>query len=103
MSAIRLWSVNLGGGGSVDPGTLIGSAGSAAISNGANTVSVVYGTAFDNTNYALVCQIRNTVDADPIFLNIVDTAKSTTGFTLTFNTTADSANYLVDYLAAGNV
>jgi hypothetical protein len=95
----RIWSINLGGGSS---GGLTGRAGNTAISNGADTASVTFSSSFASTNYALICQIKNTTDASPIFLNIVETTKTTNGFTVTFNAPADSANYVLEYIATDN-
>lgn len=84
-------------------GNMNGVANFAAVSNGASTLAVSYSAAFANTNYSLTTSLRNIVDGAPIFLNIVSTAKSTTGFTVTFNAPADSANYYVEYIAVGIV
>ncbi len=80
-------------------GSFSGVMNTVAISNGASTVSVTYTSPFANTNYALVVMVRNTTDSSPIFLQPVITAKSTTGFTATFNAPTDSANYSLDYIA----
>lgn len=84
-------------------GNLSGVANSAVITNGSSSVAVTFSSAFATTNYAIVANVRNTTDPNPIFLDIVDTVKSTSGFTATFNAPADSANYFVEYIAVGNV
>lgn len=77
--------------------------GAVAISNGSSTVSAVYATAIPSSSYALSLTVRNVTDGSPIFLQSIITAKSTTGFTATFNAPADSANYLLEYMAVINV
>lgn len=88
------------GGGSVPAGTLNGNSRTAAVASGSATTTVVYPTAMPDTNYALVVSLRNEVDALPIFLSIVETSKTTTGFTVIYNAPADSANYFLEYIAA---
>lgn len=78
-------------------GALIGRADQVAITNGAQSVSVVFSSPMADTNYAVVFSIGNTVDADPIYLTVVRTNKLTTGFTAVFNAPTDSANYVMDY------
>lgn len=84
-------------------GTQIGHAGETQITNGSPTVSVVFAAPMPNTNYSITATIRNLVDADPIYLNIVSTAKSTTGFTAEFNAPADSGDYFLEWQVARNV
>lgn len=97
MAGPRIWSAHAGSGSSPDPYTQIGRAGSNAITNGQNSVSVTFSSDIGTTNYAITASIRNTTDADPIMLQIVDTAKATSGFTATFNAPADSANYFLEW------
>ncbi len=84
-------------------GNLLGHAGTQAIVNGSQTVSVVYPAAMPNLNYSLTFSITNTTDADPIYLIVVDSTKLTTGFTAEFNSPTDSANYVIEWKAARNV
>lgn len=84
-------------------GNLLGHAGSQAISNGSPTVSVVYPAAMPDLNYSLTLSITNTVDADPIYLIIVSTTKTISGFTAEFNAPTDSANYVIEYKVARDV
>ena len=78
-------------------GNLDGYAGSESISTATGQVIITFATALLTNNYAPLVSIRNTVDADPIFLQCVVTAKSTTGFTVRFNANTDSANYVLDW------
>lgn len=91
------------GGGGASPQTLVGAGGEVTIASGASSKAVTFSTAFVDTTYAVVWSIKNTTDVSPIFLQGVITAKATTGFTVTFNTPTDTANYALDYLAAGAV
>lgn len=72
-------------------------AGRATIADASNTVSVVFGSAWADANYVLTHAFENTVDTDPIFLQGMITARSATGFTMTFNAPADSANYVLNW------
>jgi len=77
-------------------------AGSEAIANAADTVSVTFSTAFPDTNYAIATTMRNTTDPTPQVYLLMVTAKSTTGFTAQFNSAMDSANYFLEYTATRN-
>lgn len=68
-----------------------------ALSNGQQTVAVTFAVPYADANYIVTQEIRNTVDAQPIFLEIVDTVKTAAGFTATFNAPTDSVNYIFDY------
>jgi len=72
-------------------------AGEQAVSNGSSTVSVTFSNAFPNTSYAIAVSFRNVTDSNPIVFGYNITAKSTTGFTVTMNAAADSANYVLEY------
>mgnify|MGYP000849196429 CR=1 FL=1 len=74
-------------------------AGVTSISNGANSVTVAFSSATPNTSYVPVFAFRNLVDSDPIFLIGMIVNKTTTGFTVLFNTAVDSANYALEYQA----
>jgi hypothetical protein len=74
-------------------------AGEVPLPSGAQSVSVAFSEMFPDTNFALAPNIRNTLDAQPIFLQAIQTMKAATGFTLTFNAPTDSANYVLEYTA----
>src|SRR5690348_4296833 len=59
--------------------TLIGRADQVAITNGSQSVSVVFSSPMADTNYSVVSSIGNTTDPDPIYLIPVRTTKLTTG------------------------
>lgn len=77
-------------------------AGSGTVTIASQSTTVLFSSSFASTSYSLVTSITNTVDADPIWLNIVATTKTTTGFTVYYNAPADSANYLLEYIATAN-
>ncbi len=99
--AVAYWPP--GGGGGSSPVAVNGEASSASIGNGVTSHSVSFGTAFADTTYGIVFSIGNAVDAHPIFLQGVVTAKSTTGFTVTFNAPTDSVNYTLEWAALETV
>ena len=76
--------------------------GTAAISDGASSVTVTYDVTL-STAVPPIVSVINSIDGSPIFLNPVVTAYSTTGFTATFNAPADSANYVLQYAVFGAV
>lgn len=76
---------------------------SVAIGNAASTKAVTFTTDFGSTNYAVLTSITNVTDATPIFLQVVVTAKSSSGFTATFNAPTDTANYILEYIIVGYV
>jgi len=68
-----------------------------SIDNDSDTVSVVFTSAYADTNYVITPIITNTTDASPSHYSIEITAKATTGFTITLSTTTDSANYDLEW------
>lgn len=73
--------------------------GTASIASGVATKAVTFSSALPSTNYSITCTLMNTTDASPQFQPITITAKSTTGFTASWNTNTDSANYNLEYSA----
>jgi hypothetical protein len=84
-------------------GTQIGHSGETTIANGSPSVAVVFPTAMPDLNYAITASITNLTDADPIYLIIVSTTKTTAGFTAEFNAPADSGNYTLEWQVSRNV
>ena len=70
---------------------------SAAIAGSSSSASVVFTNPFGSVNYVPLWSITNTIDANPIFLDGYISAKSSTGFTVTFNAPTDSVNYVFNY------
>lgn len=95
---MRMFSINLGGGGS-SAGALIGRANSEAIGNGATTVNVVFSSDIGSTNYSIVTAITNTADANPIYPQIIANTKASTGFTAELSAPTDTANYVLEWVA----
>jgi len=84
------WPGSGGGGGS-------SGSQSAAIAGSSSSAYVVFTIPFGSTNYVPLWSITNTVDAAPIFLDGYISAKSSAGFTVTFNAPTDSSNYIFNY------
>lgn len=74
-------------------------AGVVALSSGALTGTVTFSSAFGSTNYRIAVTMINTIDGTVQFQPLTVTAKSTSGFTVSFNAATDSANYSVEYIA----
>lgn len=85
-----IWDVASGNGGALR-------AANEAIGNAASSVTVVFSSATVNTSYVPEFSFINTTDPTPIFLQGIVTGKTTSGFTVTFNTPTDSANYVLGY------
>jgi len=68
-----------------------------AIANGASTVSVTFAAALANTNYTVNATMENTADSPPSIYAFIVSAKTTTGFTVTFMGDIDSANYRLNW------
>lgn len=79
--------------------TLLGFSGTAALGNGVTSKAVSYSGLFSDTTYSITWSITNVTDASPVLIWGVITAKSISGFTVTFNTATDSANYVLEWQA----
>lgn len=104
MALNRLFHINLGG--DEDPIPDFRDyfrAGQDAISDGSQTLSILFSTPLGDTNYSILASIINLTDVDPIFLQIVGTVKTANGFTVEFNAPADTANYVLEWLAAKDI
>jgi hypothetical protein len=73
--------------------------GEVSLGNGVTEVSVTFSSDLETNNYSLSYTLINTTDANPKFLDKIITAKSSTGFTVKFHQSTDSANYKLSYLA----
>ena len=71
--------------------------GNTNIINGSSTVTVAFSSDLPNASYNPVFSVQNLLDSEPIFLIGLVTSKSVSGFVITFNAAADSANYYVNY------
>lgn len=68
-------------------------AGNTSISSAASSVTVAFSTATADANYVPNFVFVNVTDSSPIFMMGIVTGKTTSGFTVTFNTPTDTANY----------
>lgn len=72
----------------------------ASISNGATSASVSFPATLQggSSTPRVVAWMANTTDTNPQFQEVVVTARSSTGFTATWNAPTDSANYVLLYM-----
>lgn len=87
-----------GGGGGGSGG---GIAQEEAIPMGVSSHTVTFPSPLGGNAYTVIGQIVNTTDALPEFIPFDVTAKTNTGFTITWNTPTPTANYKVDYIVPG--
>lgn len=78
-------------------GAFIGRVNQTAIPNATQTLAVTFSEVMPSTEYSLFATIRNTTDTDPIWLQIVQTVRSVSGFTVVFNAPTDSSNYVLEW------
>ena len=71
---------------------------SVALGDGVSTASVTFSSALATADYTITYSLVNLVDVNPKFLDIIVTAKSTTGFSVEFHQNTDSANYVLEYI-----
>lgn len=72
-------------------------AGNATISNGVTSKAITLSPAQPDVNYYITTNMKNTTDSPPTHYNTVITAKSTSGFTISFGASINSANYSLDW------
>ena len=87
----------VGGGGSGSGGGG-GAANEVALSASTTSVNVTLALAQSGTNYVVLAQIINLVDANPEYIPITITNRTTTGFTASWNAPLPSGNYFLDYM-----
>ena len=68
-----------------------------ALTNGSTSQAIVMAVQPD-TSFIVLGMMGNTVDSFPQYQQIEVTAKSTTGFTFTWNHPLDSSNYFISYI-----
>lgn len=78
-------------------------AGVQALALNDDTKTVTFSTALASTVYSVDLTLENLVDANPLMVNFIVTAKTTGGFTYKISAPADSANYSVNWKAMTNV
>lgn len=89
------WPPEEGGGGGSGG---ITSSGQVALAQGTTTTTIFFATALSSVDYALVCDIENSTDAMPIFLQWFLSDKTVNGFDITFNAPTDTANYILNFM-----
>jgi hypothetical protein len=72
-------------------------AGQVSLGNGVTSVTVAFSTVWPDTAYVPMWNIENTADATPAALQGRITARTTGGFTVTFDSPTDSLNYKLNY------
>jgi len=77
-------------------------AGTATVASGATSKSITFGTPMTDTNFSIQVGFVNVTDPTPQFQTVTPTAISTTGFTATWNSDLDSANYVLHYIVTEN-
>jgi hypothetical protein len=86
------WMLVAGSGGA-SPG--VGA--SVALNSGINSGTITFASPQSGTNYVILAQLVNLIDANPAIQTIIVVVKNTTGFNWKINSATDSANYLIDY------
>lgn len=71
-----------------------------AIASGVTTVTVTLPIAMASTGYVVTATMADVTDPTPQFIPLMITAKTTTGFTASWNMPTDTANYKLAYNAA---
>jgi hypothetical protein len=73
-------------------------AGTVAVANGSNTVTVNFTSIQPDISYVVFTLMENTVDPFPQFLQPISMTKTTSGFLVALNGPTDSPNYKMNYL-----
>lgn len=87
-----------GGGGSGSGTPQSGFAQDIALGAGATSFVATFPTPLPGVNYVVLAGFTNILDPTPQFQEITITAKTTNGFTATWNAPTDSANYVLSYI-----
>lgn len=77
-------------------------AGQQTISSASTSQAITFSSTLGSTSYAMSVIMKNVTDTNPQFQEVEITAKSATGFTVTWNAPTDSANYVLEYTAILN-
>ena len=72
-------------------------AGSETLISGTTSVTVSYGSNFNDANYKIIATLQNTTDVNPAVYDAIITGVTTSGFTATFASAIDSINYKLNY------
>lgn len=79
-------------------GALASRAGAEAIGLAVDFLAVTFSTPWSDANYSVLAVVENTVDPNPIFMQVMITAKTASGFTAKFNAPTDTLSYKLNYL-----
>lgn len=77
--------------------------GSDTVAAGDTQITVTFSTPLPTSNYVVMAEMTNLVDANPQFQTVIVTNKTNTGFTVKWNAPTDSANYEIGYVVPGNL
>lgn len=83
--------------------SLDGRSGNQSVGLNATSAAIVFSSTMTTTNYAVVPSVRNLIDANPNDMSLRITAKSATGFTVSWTAPTDTTNYVIEYIALRNV
>ncbi len=76
----------------------LGERGTQSIPNSANSVTITFNVAESDTNYYPTCTLENTtLFGTPSIYGFVISAKTTTGFTVTFSGSMDRSDYVLNW------
>lgn len=70
-----------------------------SIGSGVSSITVTLPVAYGSNGYAVIASLSNVTDPSPKFQPLLITAKSSSQFTISFNTATPTANYLLTYYA----
>ena len=82
-------------------GNAVGTAQEVPVSSGVTSIIVTFDLPLPSAVYTVLAQMVNVTDPNPEFQPITITNKTAIGFTATWNSPTDTANYAVDYVVAG--
>lgn len=80
-----------------------GRSGNDSISSGVSQTTITFSSPLPTSNYVVMAEMNNIVDASPQFQTIQVTNKTVNGFTVKWNANTDTANYTLAYIVPGNL
>lgn len=69
-----------------------------SVSNSASSATVTFPVAIGNATYRVAAWLFNSTDANPQYIPLTITARSSASFTATWNNPVDSGNYKIMYI-----
>ncbi len=73
------------------------------IPSSVSQVTITFSSPMPSSNYVVMAEMNNIVDASPQFQTITVTNKTVNGFTAKWNANTDSSNYTLAYIVPGNL